>query len=106
MPTVISGLRDCRTCKTVDGVNSWRPWFKAKPAGTPCVFPFIWRGKKFSNCKRGEGWEDTVPEDPETFWCSTKLKPDGSGNHDGHSYAFCDDDCSQLLPGSGSLVAA
>ena len=68
-------LSDVSDCLTTGGGQ----------VGKPCVFPFEYKGKKYSNC----AWEigEAKP------WCSTKVEPTGKhvtgGNHWGDCNAYC-----------------
>ena len=51
-------------CVTVSGPST----------GSPCVFPFTYKGKTYSRCTL-----DGTPEDDKVAWCSTNV--DSQGNH-------------------------
>ena len=53
--------------------------------GKPCVFPFEYKGKEYSNC----AWE----EGEDKPWCSTKVDSNGKhvdgSSHWGYCNAYC-----------------
>ena len=48
--------------------------------GVPCVFPFTYRGKKYTSCKK-LGWRS---------WCATKTR---NGKYIRGNWGFCNKDC-------------
>ena len=57
-------------------------WKTCVPAGTPCVFPFVFEGETYNSCAI-EG---------DNAWCATKVNTDHSVVN-GH-WAYCDCDVS------------
>ncbi len=66
-----------KTCHTVGGNVK-------VPFGTPCVFPFVFRGVKYSHCTRK--W---APDG--VLWCSTRISADGE--HVRGHWAHCHHSC-------------
>merc|ERR1712012_721810 len=67
-------------CVTVSGPSQ----------GEPCVFPFIFTGKMFTNCTLWT-FDTQAQEDKDRFWCSTSV--DSNGEHVLGNYGFCDISC-------------
>ena len=61
-------------CKTKGGRS---------PSGTKCVFPFIWKGTKYTGCT---AWRRP--------WCSTKT--DSNNKHIRGNWGYCDASCQAL----------
>ena len=75
--------QDCTAPQLKPRPNPPNPLGCKTEQGTNCVFPFIFKGFKYSVC--------TTVENGETPWCSTRT--DTEGNYDDNFWGNCAQDC-------------